>query len=204
LAPDRCIGGKRSKEVEMSRSSIRAAFVGLVAATALAGPWVLPVGAGGGMCHAELTEGSGTVVAMSKLCFRPGVIRVDPGTRVTFVNRDPTGHNVSASGWGNLEPMSHGDAFSATFAAPGVYPFACLIHPGMVGAVVVGEDLQAGSGDGVSVSAGAPGGTTSDTSGEEASLPAGQTGALIVGGLIGASLLAAVGLGFLRRRLARV
>jgi hypothetical protein len=120
---------------------------------------------------------------------------------VTFVNRDPTGHNVSASGWGNLEPMSHGDAFSATFAAPGVYPFACLIHPGMVGAVVVGEDLEAGSADGVSVSAAVPAGTTSDTSGEDASLP---TSGQIVGGLIGAGLLAAVAFGLLRRRLARV
>jgi plastocyanin len=189
----------------MSRLSIRGVVVGLVAAAALAGPWAVPAGAGGGMCHAELTEGSGTVVAMSKLCFRPGVLRVDPGTRVTFVNRDPMGHNVSANGWGEPAAMSHGDSFTATFGAPSVYPFACMFHPGMVGAVVVGEDLEAGSADGVSVAAAVPGRTTSDTSGEDTSLTtSGQSGALIVGGLIGAGFLAAVAFGLLRRRLARV
>ncbi|HEX2025574.1 MAG TPA: plastocyanin/azurin family copper-binding protein, partial [Actinomycetota bacterium] len=194
----------RGEAVQSSRlEAFSDAVIGLAITAAVAGPWTVPARAGGGMCHAELSEGSGTVVAMSKLCFRPGVIRADPGTSVTFVNRDPIDHNVSASGWGNLEPMAHGDSFTATFGGPGVYPFACMYHPGMVGAVVVGEDLEAGSADAVDVSAAVPGGTTGDgAEGEAASLSTSdRSGVWVVGGLIGASLLAAGAVGMRRRRL---
>jgi plastocyanin len=183
----------------MSRSSFRPAVIALAMTAVLAGPWAVPARAGGGMCHADLSEGTGTVVAMSKLCFRPAVIRVDPGSQVTFVNRDPVGHNVSANGWGEPAAMSDGDSFTATFAAPGVYPFACMFHPGMVGAVVVGEDLQAGSGDAVSAASagGQPGGPDRD----QVSLQTTPANGIWIGaGVLGGGLLVAGALGLARRR----
>jgi hypothetical protein len=47
-----------------------------------------------------------------------------------------------------------GDGFEHLFAAAGIYPFACTLHPGMNGAVVVGD---------VAGAAMAGAGTTDDT-----------------------------------------
>jgi plastocyanin len=111
--------------------------------------WAFPASAGGG-CHGA-TQGQGDTVAMSKACFTPSVLRVDPGTEVTFVNRDPAVHNLSAMGWSSLEDLRQGDDFVATFEEQGVYPYACTYHSGMTGAVVVGDGLGAGSGETVTV-----------------------------------------------------
>jgi plastocyanin len=107
--------------------------------------WAWPASAGGG-CH-RATQGQGDTVTMSKACFTPSVLRVDPGTEVSFVNRDPVVHNVSATGWGYLGDMTEGQAFAATFDEPGVYPYACTYHAGMTGAIVVGDGTGAGSGE---------------------------------------------------------
>jgi hypothetical protein len=47
-------------------------------------------------------------------------------------------HNISGPGWfeGELAP---GRSVSRTFDAVGTYTFGCTLHPGMTGAVVVGE-----------------------------------------------------------------
>ena len=47
--------------------------------------------------------------------------------------------------------MAKGDAFTATFDGAGIYPFACQYHPGMTGAIVVGDGKGAGSGAGITV-----------------------------------------------------
>ena len=60
-------------------------------------------------------------------------------------------HNVTANVWGYFEDMNEGDAFTATFDQPGVYPYACAYHPGMTGAIVVGSGTGAGNGETVSV-----------------------------------------------------
>jgi hypothetical protein len=88
---------------------------------------------------------------MSGACFTPTSLRIAPGGAVTFVNRDPMTHNVGGIGWGDLEDMVEGDAFTATFADPGVYPYACSYHPGMTGAIVVGDGTGAGNGTAVTV-----------------------------------------------------
>jgi plastocyanin len=128
----------------MRGKAIRAGLVAAAATAALVAPWARPAGAGGG-CHEPLSEGTGDTVAMKMACFGPSILRVDPGTEVTFVNRDALIHNVSANGWGQYEEMYKGDAFAATFREEGVYPFACSYHAGMTGAVVVGNGQGAGS-----------------------------------------------------------
>ena len=129
----------------MRGKAIRAGLVAAAATAVVVGPWAGPAPAGGG-CHRGLTEGQGDTVEMSKLCFGPSILRVDPGTEVTFVNLDPIVHNVNANGeWGQLDDMYEGDAFTATFREDGVYPFACSYHAGMTGAIVVGEGVGAGS-----------------------------------------------------------
>lgn len=68
----------------------------------------------------------------------PSVLRVEPGAAVTFTNRDPAMHNLFGSGMyvGELHAER---SVAFRFDDAGVYPYACTIHPGMVGAIVVGD-----------------------------------------------------------------
>ena len=79
--------------------------------------------------------------AVRGLCFGPTVLYVLPGTRVTWTNQDPVLHTVTGLGfrWGSGDSLGQGNSISYRFTAPGVYPYSCIIHPGMVGAVVVGD-----------------------------------------------------------------
>ena len=98
-----------------------------------------PSAAGGGGCHGEQTEGSGTTVEMTGMCFTPTVLRVDPGTEVAFVNRDPLEHVVLGVGWGDWTDIGTGDRVTHTFDRAGAFPYTCNLHPGMSGVVLVGD-----------------------------------------------------------------
>ena len=184
----------------MRGTAIRAGLVAAATTTALMFPWTPPAVAGGG-CHAGLTEGDGDTVAMAKACFTPSILRVDPGTEVTFVNKDPFVHNIGATGWGMFEDMQWRDTFTATFEQPGIYPFACSYHPGMNGAVVVGDGTSAGAGEHVSeVSSGGP--EEARPAAEvnaAASRTAGSAAGWIGGGVLGLALGAGLGLVWRRR-----
>ena len=85
-------------------------------------------------------------VRMVDACFTATVTTVDPGTPVTFVNMDEFVHNVGGNQWGHFEDLHGGDAFTVSFDEAGTYPFACSYHPGMTGAIVVGDGKGAASG----------------------------------------------------------
>jgi plastocyanin len=128
----------------MPRRRLRALvpLLAVLAATVLA---ATPASAGGG-CHAPATEGRvGTTVALVDLCFTPTVLRVAPGSTVTFVNRDTIVHPLGRPGgeWGWDGGV--GDRTSVRLEQAGTYPFYCYVHPGMVGVVVVGEGRGTGA-----------------------------------------------------------
>jgi plastocyanin len=116
-------------------------LLAVLAATLLA---AAPASAGGG-CHAPATEGRGTTVALTDLCFTPTLLRVEPGTTVTFVNRDTMVHPLSRPGgeWGWDGGV--GERTSVRLDQAGTYPFFCYVHPGMVGVVVVGDGRGSGA-----------------------------------------------------------
>jgi plastocyanin len=110
-----------------------AAVVGILVGTVV---FAAPAEAGGGGCHsAERAPGSGTTVEMRMFCMTPRVLRADSGT-VTFVNHDEVTHNLYGDGW-SFNEVAPGKSVTHEFAA-GTHPYACTLHPGMVGAVVVG------------------------------------------------------------------
>lgn len=124
---------------------VRRAFLTLaLSGIALAIP--VPASAGGGGC-VEVTEGTGTTVELLNYCITPTLLRVQPGETVTFVNRDETRHVISSSGyaWGSDGYMRHDEVFTATFSENGVYPYQCYLHPGMAGAVIVGDATGLGA-----------------------------------------------------------
>ena len=160
--------------------------------------------AGGGGCHESvLNDESGASVDLKGACFLPTVIRVQPGNQIRWTNRDATAHTVTgvAGSWGNYDQLAQGDAVTYSFDKSGVFPYFCLLHPGMVGAVVVGDGIPtsaASSGSGAKVVAavnggdaarGAPATTTPGTNGRtDITLIAGLALALAVAGAGGALL----------------
>ncbi len=115
----------------------------LVATLLLASLGVAPVSAGGG-CHGEdgttHTEGDSTVVRMGICSFSPTVVHVPVGTAVRFLNTAEVNHLVvgEAQAWGTQSELVPGQELKRTFGTKGVFPYSCPLHPGMVGAIVVG------------------------------------------------------------------
>ena len=116
-----------------------AMVVGIIA---VAAP-VRPAVAGGG-CHAadisEMTTAATTEITMHDNCFNPTVAHVPLGAAVRWVNKDPTGHTVTGVGWGSFDEYGTAAKMRKVwFNQVGVYPYYCLLHVGMAGAVVVGD-----------------------------------------------------------------
>jgi len=97
--------------------------------------------AGGGFCHQPASEGTGATVELTKFCFSPTVVRVQPGTTVTWVNRDSLEHVVTGASvsFGGFDRLGPGTSITQTFNTPGIFPYTCSLHFGMSGAVVVGD-----------------------------------------------------------------
>lgn len=135
------MGSKLVTDIIRRVTAVRAVLViGAIAAAAgmVAGSPVAE--AGGGSCHNPVArEGNDGDVTLEGYCFLPTVMRVPTHTTVRFRNHDPVPHLVTgaANAWGGQEQLPAGAAFEATFDAPGLYPYSCLLHPGMTGVVVV-------------------------------------------------------------------
>jgi plastocyanin len=158
------------------------------------------VSAGGG-CHGPVPppgDDQASVVKIDGCMFYPTIARVPVGTSVRFVNSGEVPHNVTGVGgtW-RSQDLASGAEYRHTFAARGVYPFACTLHPGMNGAVVVGDLTPAAAvTTGSAVSSGQPpeAAATDTATGTEwapivmAAL-GGLGGGVIVGTLIASALL---------------
>jgi plastocyanin len=77
-------------------------------------------------------------VTIQGFAFEPDTVEVSAGTTVTWTNGDTTQHTVTA-GDGSFDSgvLPPGAAFSRTFDAAGTFAYACAIHPGMTGTIVV-------------------------------------------------------------------
>jgi len=135
-------------------AAIVVAFATTIAVGSLSG---VAEASGGGGCGGPVTDGHGTEVDIRNFCFGPTILRVRPGTKVSFVNRDPFPHTVlgANAAWGGFDAirkMSGPIAFR--FVRSGVYPYVCTYHPGMVGAIVVGDGSGPGNAKVVTTAAG--------------------------------------------------
>jgi plastocyanin len=104
---------------------------------------VVPASAGGFcMGDAPFTDARATTVEMKGNCFGPTVARIHTGDTVTFVNADAEAHSVGGAngtfGDAHAEILP-GEEVSFTFDREGVFPYVCTFHPGMAGAIVVGD-----------------------------------------------------------------
>jgi len=85
-------------------------------------------------------------------CFIPSTVTIDVGGVVTWSNDDTAAHTVT-SGSAAAGPdatfdsslFMAGTTFEHTFAEAGEYPYFCMVHPWMVGTVIVqaeGEEME--------------------------------------------------------------
>ena len=97
---------------------------------------------GGGGCGGPVTDAKGTGVDIRDFCFSPTILRVSTGETVTFTNVDPVPHSVLGANatWGDYAGFKK-KSVTYRFSEPGVYPYVCTYHIGMVGAVVVGDGV---------------------------------------------------------------
>lgn len=176
--------------VRLTRLTILAAVIVAAAAASTAG--ALSALAGNPCFHGYEMPASSAGAAseiQANLCdFAPTVARVAPGTTVTFVNDSAVSHLITGANqeWGSRDvQLQPGSTVSYAFERPGIYPYACALHEGMTGAIVVGD---------VAASA-----TASDAGTATAETPAMAGVAAAGAGALGL-VLGAAGLWFVTRR----
>ena len=97
----------------------------------------------GGGCHGgdgvAPSEASSNVVKIDGCTYAPTVSRVPVGTEVQFINTSNGPHDVTGrfQDWAS-GVLEAGAVFRHRFAAAGIYPYSCSLHPGMAGVVAVG------------------------------------------------------------------
>ncbi len=100
----------------------------------------------------DLRGNSSVTVTVKDNVFDPRGIRIDPGTRVTFVNGGRSAHNIllgdplpadDTSLGVNAARFAPDASYSYTFTKPGVHSIYCSLHgtptAGMIGVIVVGN-----------------------------------------------------------------
>ena len=157
----------------MRRLAASVATVALIAV----GLGVAPPALAGDPCYHSFempprTEGTDSQIKVMPCAFAPTVTRVPVGTTVDFFSGSDVVHLITGANqeWGSrdveLEPER---TVSYRFDKPGIYPYACALHRGMSGAIVVGDGLAAAA------PAAAPG--TEDPTAVAATAPASSSGA---------------------------
>jgi plastocyanin len=77
-------------------------------------------------------------VSISGYAYKPAMITVKPGTKITFTNHDQTAHTATSThtafDTGTVQP---GKSATVTFKKPGTYTYYCQFHAFMHGTVVV-------------------------------------------------------------------
>ena len=114
-----------------------------------------PTASAGNPCFHGFTmppadSATGNEVKLLPCAFAPTVTHVAVGSEVAFFNGSDFSHLITGANqaWGSPDvELQPGQKISYTFDTAGTYPYACVLHPGMSGAIVVG-DVQAGAASG--------------------------------------------------------
>jgi plastocyanin len=159
------------------------------------------------------TTEPGTEVKLMPCAFQPTVTVVAVGTAVSFFNGPDYTHLITgaAQEWGSPDvEIQPNQTVTYTFDTAGVYPYACVLHPGMSGAIVVGDladvvaagTTDSSTGGSTGRSAGDDAGTAEAPAPASTSVASDSTGnnAVLVGVGTGAGLIAGAALVWLATR----
>jgi plastocyanin len=125
----------------------------LLAAVSLAAgslAFAAPVAAGDPCYHdfdvPQRSEGTDPQIMMMPCAFAPTVVRVPPGTTVQWFSGPSFVHLLTGADqeWGSRDDqVEPGSVVAYRFDRPGIYPYACALHRGMSGTIVVGDGVAA-------------------------------------------------------------
>jgi Icc protein len=89
--------------------------------------------------HPGSASGGAGQISIDNFSFSPAALTVPTGVPVTWVNRDDVPHQIVSSDrrFAPSPVLDTDQRFSHAFAAPGVYPYFCSIHPRMTGSITV-------------------------------------------------------------------
>ena len=138
----------------MRKSLINSSLVALAAAVLAAGtaaacfserPEAATGLSGNAECRipvsSDVVGSTQAIVAIRDFGFVPAEIRVPRGTKVTWVNCEPTAIDphttTSDAGLWDSGLLRGGDTYSRTFEEAGRFPYHCIPHPFMQATVVV-------------------------------------------------------------------
>jgi plastocyanin len=137
----------------LARHLIPAALIAVVAAASVlvAGLVLAPRVAAGDPCYHGFdiparTEATESQIKVGPCFFAPTVAHVGVGDTVTFFNGEGFIHLITGANaeWGSRDAeLAPESQVSFTFDKPGVYPYACALHRGMSGVIVVGDAASA-------------------------------------------------------------
>jgi len=131
------------------------------------------------------TDEAATEIKVAPCAFAPTVARVAPGATVKFFNGPEFSHLITGANqaWGSRDvEVAPGAVVSYRFDKPGIYPYACALHRGMSGVIVVGDPGASADGSGA-------GAVTDTTSGGDSNAGGGSS---IFGAAVGGASLAAI------------
>jgi plastocyanin len=124
---------------------------GLAVTSSLAILWLVsaPTASAGDPCYHGFVMPTTTIEATNEIklmpcAFGPTVAQVPVGSTVTFFNGPDFAHLVTGAdqAWGSRDTeVPPGGTVSYTFDKPGVYPYACALHRGMSGSIIVGDGV---------------------------------------------------------------
>jgi plastocyanin len=99
----------------------------------------LAVGAGGVSAAATATTPALVPTAAVRIVdfrYKPRLLTIVAGTKVTWTNYDGTGHNVVFKRFGSIV-LGTGETYSHAFKVAGTFRYHCTLHFDMKGKVVV-------------------------------------------------------------------
>ena len=150
------------------------------------------------------SEGTENQIKVAPCAFGPTVAHVAVGSTVTFFNGPDFTHLITGANaeWGSRDvEVKPGQQVSFSFEKAGIYPYACALHRGMSGAIVVGDRAAPAAAAPAAPAANAN--TTSATTASseaQASPDQGATGQILGAGVAGVLVGGLVSLGFIRTR----
>jgi plastocyanin len=84
------------------------------------------------------TDGKTVEISISNFTFTPNELTIAPGTTVKWVNHDDIPHLVAEKALAfKSQALDTNDSFSFTFTKPGDVEYFCVLHPHMIGKIIV-------------------------------------------------------------------
>lgn len=92
-------------------------------------------------------KAEGAAVSITNYKFDAPVLRISPGTTVTWTNADEAPHTVTSTDkrFVSSPALDSNDHYAYTFTKAGTYHYYCTLHPFMTGEVIVRTTHEARS-----------------------------------------------------------